>query len=516
MKIKLVVLGFNLVFLTHLYSAFQEYTGSARVLGLGGTYIAISDDSDGMYYNPAGLGTIKRMEIGTSYGKLYLNLKDRSDLSEGSVGIVYPVRKKDEKSFHIGTFGLSVRYFSLAGLYNENTVGLYYGRKMLKLLYIGGGLKIFNLVYGKDAYTDVNPVFTNTNSKTNIGIDFGLMSHIAKDFVIGFKIENINQPDIGLKYNDPVPIKLGTGLIYKTRSLVAGSDLTFQHGLLVLNAGIEKVFFRYFKLRGGFGIGSKNYRRLNTGFGYESKNIFIDWGMYYPLSGIQATYGTHKLSFGYRFGDVSIEDIKEVENLYEEFKRLVEKGEYTAASSRMNQILDLAPYEPRYQKYLNEINYIARYLPEETQDTKDSSAIRKGIYKYIIEDETDKAIEFLLYAKTIQVEEDRKAKIDKILRFISKYTGEEIPEVPGGWSLVDQKLHLALEYFNNKAYAECIKLCEEVLELEKDNITALKRLGSAYYMLGDLEKAKEIWKRSIDLAPEDEENKKLQEMLEKM
>lgn len=73
----------------------------ARAIGLGGAYIGIADDYTGMYWNPAGIGQIRRREfnIGFSQNKVtsaadFLNASNETDNSFtrlNSVGLVFPV-----------------------------------------------------------------------------------------------------------------------------------------------------------------------------------------------------------------------------------------------------------------------------------------------------------------------------------------------------------------------------------------------------------------------------------------
>ena len=43
----------------------------ARPLGLGETFTAIADDGNAVYWNPAGLPTLKRIEFNSMYANLY-------------------------------------------------------------------------------------------------------------------------------------------------------------------------------------------------------------------------------------------------------------------------------------------------------------------------------------------------------------------------------------------------------------------------------------------------------------
>ncbi|RLE71916.1 MAG: hypothetical protein DRJ37_03980, partial [Thermoprotei archaeon] len=53
-------------------------------------------------------------------------------------------------------------------------------------------------------------------------------------------------------------------------------------------------------------------------------------------------------------------------------------------------------------------------------------------------------------------------------------------------------------------YDLAIKEAQDVLILEPNNALAYKRIGSAFYALGDTKKALQYWKKSLELDPTDE------------
>lgn len=73
----------------------------ARALGLGGAYTALADDYTALFYNPAGLGQIRRMEFNLGYSHTQAkteatfygvkNLSDNSFTRLNSLGFVLPV-----------------------------------------------------------------------------------------------------------------------------------------------------------------------------------------------------------------------------------------------------------------------------------------------------------------------------------------------------------------------------------------------------------------------------------------
>ena len=69
-----------------------------------------------------------------------------------------------------------------------------------------------------------------------------------------------------------------------------------------LNMGAEKWFGSGIGMRGGLGFGSRSYQVTSLGFSYRWENAEFDYGLIYPLVGIQGTFGTHQLSVTFRFG----------------------------------------------------------------------------------------------------------------------------------------------------------------------------------------------------------------------
>jgi tetratricopeptide (TPR) repeat protein len=75
--------------------------------------------------------------------------------------------------------------------------------------------------------------------------------------------------------------------------------------------------------------------------------------------------------------------------------------------------------------------------------------------------------------------------------------------VPEGMTLAEYKLHQALQLFYEGKYARVIEECQDVVTVEHTNFQAYKRMGSAFYAMGNEEKALEAWKKSLQFNPTD-------------
>jgi len=85
----------------HVFFWGEELGVGSRAMGLGGAYVGVADDYSAMYWNPSGLGQVRRMEfnLGFSHNRVandatFLNndLSSNSSVSRlNSLGFVYPV-----------------------------------------------------------------------------------------------------------------------------------------------------------------------------------------------------------------------------------------------------------------------------------------------------------------------------------------------------------------------------------------------------------------------------------------
>lgn len=105
-------------------AAFDLFLIGARPAGLAGAFVALADDANSPFLNPAGMPQLKRVELTSDYAVLY----GVEGLGQIMVSSVAPTR--------IGAFGLVAHQLGGA-LYRESTLGLAYGRTLGPYLSIG-------------------------------------------------------------------------------------------------------------------------------------------------------------------------------------------------------------------------------------------------------------------------------------------------------------------------------------------------------------------------------------------
>jgi hypothetical protein len=212
-----IVLAVALFLHNWLYSAFQMYNWGGRPAGMGFAFVGIADDSNCMNYNPAGLSLIKKQELQFLYAKPFMGVEN---VEIGFLSLKYTGAVKG-----VGKIGLIIDQFDAgSGLYKEFIYGVGIGDRVYKMsdgteIFAGGKVKYMGHSYSYDesllSYSEVygDSVVSKGRSKTGITLDLGLVA--KKDFLtVGLAVENLTQPDLGIAYEDKVPMLIRVGGSY--------------------------------------------------------------------------------------------------------------------------------------------------------------------------------------------------------------------------------------------------------------------------------------------------------------
>ena len=102
------------------------------------------------------------------------------------------------------------------------------------------------------------------------------------------------------------------------------------------------------------------------------------------------------------------------------------------------------------------------------------------------------------------------------------YLRQQYPEKAGrvkpleGFTLVEQFLQESLNAIYEADYVTAIDKCSRVLVIEEDNVTALMRLGSAYYALNRTELAEKYWKKVLVADPGNQDVKQFLDVIKEV
>jgi hypothetical protein len=235
---------------------------------MGGAFVAIADDANAIYWNPAGLTRLEGIRlIGTRAWPFGV-----PDFHVDYVALKAP---------DLGPFSLGFGWLhaSLKDVQNENTFILSLARDGIGPLSAGINLKYFRLAApGYEQYND--PAYEGAASAW--GIDLGALWSIRSNINLGLSARNLNEPEISLLSTTTTPdvisrrIHLGASYLFRD-TVVLSTDLTSATGDLgdfQFHAGGEIWFFKAYAVRVG-----TSQNRQSVGAGVKADRWKVDFAL---------------------------------------------------------------------------------------------------------------------------------------------------------------------------------------------------------------------------------------------
>ncbi len=278
-------------------AAYLKMGVSARALGMGEAFCAVADDASATYYNPAGLGGLKKREFLTMHAMLSLDRKFDfanyvlPDKKRGGVwGLSWtkfgvdeiPETRVDGVGAPILDASGNVRIFSYFSD-QENSYALSYGKQMNAKRRLGASLKLLR-----------HSLFDS--SANGMGLDLGWHLKSDEKTSFGLAVKNLGA---SLKWNtasgqkDSIPVTMVFGTAYQLKPrILTAMDLeqTGSEGLK-LKLGVEGRVNEKIALRAGV-----NNKKFSIGAGFNSNDWHFDYAFYDETLG-----ANHRISAGRSF-----------------------------------------------------------------------------------------------------------------------------------------------------------------------------------------------------------------------
>lgn len=520
-------------------AAYDDVGVGARVTGMGNAFTAVADDVYAVYYNPAGLATLERPMLGTSYSKLLGGLSDDSSLQNSFIAYEHPIKGGEQ-----GVVGGAWNYFTLDSLYREMTLTGSYGRAVRPDLLLGASVKLLNRSLGSVGAADrplnnngqvvpgvVDPVLQRS-SKSNVDADLGLLYRVRPRWTVGLAVQHLAEPNVGFSGEDKLGRNVKLGGAYKTPFSTLSSDLGFlkapdgstdKTASLAAEKWLPTLLHGTFGVRAALAIGSRSFRQLTAGASYKIYKLQFDYGFALPLGGISKTYGTHRMGLTLHFGrpraaqpalgEAVLENLREladvgtpefkyqmedlalfkrtaIEELLRQAKADVGAGRFADGLDKLDQALSLKPNDPKISASRDRLEAVASVFPEVKDFAVDAgqAALYEGLLEHLIGSDRQ-ALRKLAYAQTLSPADER---IETMLQVVESKGGlvrEKAAEAPkpaptmGAEKVVGGALALMEVALREREWDKVIKFAGQVLELDPANVQAYKRLGAAYYAL---------------------------------
>lgn len=201
-----------------------------------------------------------------------------------------------------------------------------------------------------------------------------------------------------------------------------------------------------------------------------------------------------------------------IKPLQEQVTNLIKQGSYNDAFVKVKELTALDVANQKWQTLSSKLEKISQIVPEMTKKEKVPTLARNSINAYLSDNENERlALNASRYAYQL---DQSYPKISELKEFMeSEYKSfAQTERLIIGVNLVEQKLQASLSNIYDGKYDRAILECNDIIELEPSNVMAMKRCGSAYYVLGNKKRAKEVWSHAAKIAPNDRELKKFMKM----
>jgi len=249
-------------------ATFLKIEAGARPVAMGAAFVAVADDANTTYWNPAGLAQLEDREITAMHSEWVEGIRYEF------LGYVQPI--KSEKRVH--SFGASVMALYTTGLEErttetiepEGTFAAYdiavagaYARKVGKSVCIGANLKLIHQrIEDETAWSgavDIGLLYTLSGPRRKVS---------QGKLQLGFAVQNIGPGIKFIKESDPLPlnIKAGVARMLELKSIESRLTLAFD-----VNAPIDNVPNGHFGTE--FVYGKMKDIELAARVGYKTNTI---------------------------------------------------------------------------------------------------------------------------------------------------------------------------------------------------------------------------------------------------
>ncbi len=285
----------------------QNVGSGARAQGLGNSFVAVADNADAVFANPAGLGQVSQRQASyTNVSLLYAGIEG-DDLGQHVVSYAQPLGDK---------MGLGLGYERIgSSLMSENGAFVSLSYQVERRLQVGLSAKYLFWSVGAIPDDDGRADPLSNQSAGNVGLDLGLLwQSPVQGAQVGVLLKNINQPNVayGEVAGDadagalPMDVHVGVGYRLSSQSLLSiqyvRRDLTGEGSDDGLVVGGETQLVEGLLLRaGGRRLLSEDAGGgLNAGLGYQWNQLVFDYAYDIGLD-LTETNGAHRFSFAYEF-----------------------------------------------------------------------------------------------------------------------------------------------------------------------------------------------------------------------
>jgi tetratricopeptide (TPR) repeat protein len=483
--------------------AFMQWGAGARSLAMGRAFLAISDDASATYWNPAAMTQLKRKELMVLQANMF------QQTTYGFVSYVHPTAKGGVWGFNLtqlnsgGFEKVKITFDPASSPDNPDVLSMENDGSFVV------SQQAFTLAYGKQVTSKINmglavKRITNTVDtfqQAFTAVDASVFSKVSQNYRVGLSVKNaVTQAPANSGDRLPLILRVGNAYSLLNNRIVLAADINSSaYDGLGWNLGTEYWVSRKLAVRLGLENRAGLMTETTAGLGLNLRSFTVDLGV-----GLTELGMSQRFSVGWKFGK-SAEDGREdgIRNLVKQGNAAFNKGNYGLAASKLEAALAMDPGNKNLQGMLAKLQGIAGSIPAASGDGDVDRLVRQGVSAYVAGD-LQAAYDSL---RTAYEKNPSNQNLMNLTNRVARLAGQPLVEPPrdtlsgARWTLVDQKLHDALQSIYEGRYDVTIQKCEQVLRIDPSNVTAIGRMGAAFFLMGEKDKAIVLWKRALELEP---------------
>jgi len=282
LSIEIVAVTFDAQAAEKVPIAFSQTVSGARPIGLNGTFVAMADDANAIWWNPAGISQLDKL----LFTSMYANLHNVDGLSISSLALANPTS--------IGALGIGITYLRANDIpitdangniiensaQYESVLTLSYANSLLNKIHLGASIR--HLRSGQIV------------DSSGFSLDFGLLANPIRRFYFGAMLQQMasylsvgdaKRGEKEEKQTMPRNIKIAAAFDMGKLSVGVGLD-NLLSSYREVSAGCELLPCDYLALRTGLRTGIRKATNLSfsTGMGFKLKKIQLDYAYMNQLS----------------------------------------------------------------------------------------------------------------------------------------------------------------------------------------------------------------------------------------
>lgn len=524
-------------------AAFLKFSPSPRCSGMGEACTSVSEGPYAAWWNPAALAGAEGTELAATYNDSMENV------TQQYLSAIYPLRYGSTLGFNVTRLGMvPFQGYDAQGVKtgkvesSDLAVGAAYGRALLKdeierpVLNAGAGVKFIR-------------ESLDSASAGAAALDLGAVYYIrpdnywmskapAQEFRVAFALRNLGP---GLRFDrrsSPLPLSAALGGSWHAHpggsaSLILSLDQVWSRDERYYAAlGAEFVAFQLLSLRAGWRTGQSIGPGIRFGVGFRLSLMDIDYSMS-PFGELGAM---HKVGVSMRFGAQAYgqplagrtrrvrnarliapkEKLEKLRLFAGDFLELARKDlaarRYVSAAGNIQKAFNLEPGLKdgdwgRRAGRLDDIIAGLRLKDMPARETllaartEQSDTAAESIDAYL----EGQDLKAFLLAHAALGANLREPVFEAYLYLAAGLVKMEVRrgEILPRTALIKEKLRKAAKWFYIQQFDSAARECEEVSVIDGKNPVSWNRLGSAYFMLGDKEKARRAYQKALEINPGD-------------